>query len=347
MEHPTIRWRLADDDGGQPTLEPGDGVPGWRELPGVEYLHVQARSIISEVPTASRMPFRYTINPYRGCAHACTYCFARPTHAYLGLDTARDFESRIVVKVNAVERLRAELRAPRWAGETIALGTNTDPYQPAEGRYRLTRGIVGALVEAKNPFSILTKSSMIQRDIDLLAPAAEAGLFRAALSIGTLDEAVARASEPGAASPAARLETLRRLVAAGIPTSVLVAPILPGMSDAPVQLEETVRACIEAGASAITPIVLHLRPGVRELYEPWLAEVRPDLIDRYQRMYQRRSGYAHEHQARISAQVQTLCDDLGLARPATWLRVRRPVAPSPAIAAARWSLEQLALDLTG
>ncbi|MEP6640524.1 MAG: radical SAM protein, partial [Gaiellales bacterium] len=249
----------------------GDG----RELLDVEYLHVRAKRITNRVPEASRMPFKYTINAYRGCAHACTYCFARPTHVYLGMDAGADFERRIVVKVNAVERLRAELRDPRWGGEHIAMGTNTDPYQPAEGRYRLTRGIVEALIEARNPFSILTKSTLILRDIDLLAEAARLGLVRANLSIGTLDEAAWRATEPGTPPPRRRIEAVSRLVAAGVPCGVLVAPVLPGISDAPEQLEAVVRAACEAGADAVAPILLHLRPGVRELFEPWLEAERP------------------------------------------------------------------------
>jgi DNA repair photolyase len=346
MEAPIdLRWRLADDDAGQAALF-GDAVPGRRALPAVEYLHVRARRVISAVPPTSRLPFRYTVNPYRGCTHACTYCFARPTHVYLGMDGGDDFDRRIVVKVNAIEVVQAELRDPRWGGEHVALGTNTDPYQPAEGRYRLTRGICEALVEAGNPFSILTKSSMIQRDLDVLAPAAAAGLFRAALSIGTVDDAIARQAEPGATPPSARLETLARLVDAGIPTGVLIAPILPGIGDAPEQLEAVVRACVEAGASSITPIVLHLRPGVRELFEPWLEEVRPDLRERYARLYHRVSGYAPEHQTRTAALVQSLCDDAGLvARPTPFrLATPRPIAP---VQGARWALEQLALDLAG
>ena len=149
-----LRWRLADDDAGRPDLlGEAERHPGRGELAGLELLHVRAQRIINEVPSASRMPFRWTINPYRGCSHGCVYCFARPTHEYLGLGIGDDFDRRIVVKVNAVERLRAELRSPRWAGEPIAMGTNTDPYQPAEGRYQLTRGIVEALAEARNPFS--------------------------------------------------------------------------------------------------------------------------------------------------------------------------------------------------
>ena len=162
-----LRWTLAEREA--PTLF---GAEGERirhpEFADMEFLHVRAKRIINEVPAKSRMPFRFTINAYRGCSHACSFCFARPTHEYLNLDAGRDFERVIVVKVNAVEALRGELRSPRWGGDHIAMGTNTDPYQRCEGRYRLTRGIIEVLVEAANPFSILTKSSLVMRDLDLL-----------------------------------------------------------------------------------------------------------------------------------------------------------------------------------
>ena len=216
----------------QPTLFPEpDGWGDGRSLHDVEYLHVRAKRIVNRVPEASRMPFRFTINAYRGCAHACTYCFARPTHEFLGMNAGEDFERRIVVKVNAVEKLRRELREPRWGGDHIAMGTNTDPYQPAEGRYRLTRGIIEALGEARNEFSILTKSPMIIRDLDVLAAAAQRTRVRCNLSIGTVDDDVWRASEPGTPPPRQRIEAVRRLNDAGIPCGVLVAPILPGISD--------------------------------------------------------------------------------------------------------------------
>jgi len=291
---PALRWRLADDDGGQPTLFPlDDDVPGRRELPAVEYLHVRARRLISSLSAsaATRLPFRHTINVYRGCAHACTYCFARPTHEHIGLGAGEDFERRIVVKVNAVERVRAELASPRWCGELVAMGTNTDPYQPAEGRYRLTRGVIGELIAAGNPFSILTKSPMITRDLDLLAEAAERGLVRCALSIGTLDEAVAQATEPGAPPPRQRVEAVRRLAEAGVPVGVLVAPVLPGISDRAEQLDAVVQAVVEAGADGVHTLALHLRPGVKEVFMPWLAGYRPDLVDVYERRYDTASGY--------------------------------------------------------
>jgi DNA repair photolyase len=295
-----LRWTLAGDEA-QTTLF-DDGLPsGARDLPAVEYMHVRARTIISSVPPQSRMPFRHTINAYRGCTHACVYCFARPTHRYLDLDTGEDFERKIVVKVNAVERLRAELRSPKWTGEHIAMGTNTDPYQPAEGRYRLTRGLIQVLSEARNPFSILTKSTMILRDMDLLVEAATRTSIGVSFSIGTLDERAWRSSEPGTPPPRQRVEALRRLVDAGIECGVLVAPVLPGISDAPEQLEEVVRACLEAGATSISSILLHLRPGVRELYLPWLQRERPDLVAAYETLYASPSGYASQEARRAHA----------------------------------------------
>ncbi|HUI03167.1 MAG TPA: radical SAM protein [Acidimicrobiales bacterium] len=286
-----FRWRRAEDDAGQPTLfaeeelvERHRGIGAYR---GLEFLHVNARRVINAVPAASRMPFRYTINAYRGCSHACVYCFARPTHEYLGLGIGEDFERKLVVKVNAVERLRAELRAPRWRGEHIAMGTNTDPYQRAEGRYHLTRGIVSALGEARNPFSILTKSTLILRDLDVLVDAAAHTDVQCNLSIGTLDEDVWRKTEPGTPHPRQRVEAVRKLNEAGIPTGVLVAPIIPGWSDSAEQLAEVSRACLDAGAVFVTPIVLHLRAGVKEHFLDALRTVHPELQRDLSRRYAR------------------------------------------------------------
>ncbi len=292
-EATAIRWRLAEDDRGQQRLfgdeEVVDRHVGAGEFRGLEFLHVEAGRVINRVPPGSRMPFRYTVNAYRGCSHACTYCFARPSHRYLGLGPGEDFERRIVVKVNAVERVRAELRSPRWAGDPVAMGTNTDPYQRCEGKYRLTRGIVRELAAAGNPFSILTKSTLILRDLDLLADAATSTSVRCALSIATLDEAVWKATEPGTPHPRRRVEAVRRLNEAGVPTGVLVAPVIPGMSDGAEQLGAVVDACVDAGAVSVTPVALHLRPGVREHFLGWLAAhdagLATDLARRYRGSY--------------------------------------------------------------
>ncbi|HUA96046.1 MAG TPA: radical SAM protein, partial [Acidimicrobiales bacterium] len=230
-------------------------------------------------------------------------CFARPTHEYLGLGIGEDFERRIVVKVNAVERLRAELRSPKWSGEHIAMGTNTDPYQSAEGKYHLTQGIVATLAEARNPFSILTKSTLILRDLDLLADAARRTSVHCNLSIGTLDREVWRLTEPGTPPPDRRLEAVRKLNEAGIPCGVLVAPVLPGLSDDDRQVRQVVAACAEAGAVSVTAVALHLRPGVKEHYMAWLASERPDLVPLHERRFGRRSYQEKKEQERLSALV--------------------------------------------
>jgi DNA repair photolyase len=212
-------------------------------------------------------------------------CFARPSHTYLNFDAGRDFETRIVVKVNAVEVLRRELRKRSWTGAHVAMGTNTDPYQRCEGRYRLTRGVLEVLRDHANPCSILTKSPLLLRDLDLLVELAETAGFTANLSIGTLDEEVWRRSEPGTPHPRARMAAVKRLVAAGVPCGILMAPILPGISDDPEQLRAVVRAAAEAGASHLTPITLHLRRGVKEEFMPWLEREYPELVGDYRRMY--------------------------------------------------------------
>jgi DNA repair photolyase len=303
-----MRWKLAEDTGGQGAFFTDDELldrhVGTGEFRGLEFLHVNARTVINEVPNAARLPFRYTINVYRGCSHACSYCFARPTHDYLGLGIGEDFERKIVVKVNAVERLRAELRSPKWDGEHIAMGSNTDPYQRCEGKYHLTQGVIRALAEARNPFSILTKSTLILRDLKLLEQAARRTTVRCNFSIGTLDESVWRMSEPGTPHPRRRVEAVRKLNEAGIECGVLVAPILPGLSDNAEQIDEVVAACVEAGAVTLSGIVLHLRPGVRDHYMTWLEANRPDLVDGYKKRYRGRSYLPGKEQDAVTDMVR-------------------------------------------
>jgi DNA repair photolyase len=200
------------------------------------FYEVRAKSALNRVPEKSRMPFRWTINPYRGCSHSCKFCFARPTHIYLGFNAGRDFEKEIVVKVNAPEVLRVELARPSWKGEHIAMGTNTDPYQWVEGRYKLMRGIWEAIRDARNEASILTKSPLLLRDLDLMKEIAEVAPISANLSVPTIDEKAWRASEPHTPNPRARLEAVAELSRAGIPTGVLVAPIMRGINDDPRQV---------------------------------------------------------------------------------------------------------------
>jgi DNA repair photolyase len=277
--------------GGRAGLRLPDPVPieaGTTEAYAIE---IQAKSIINRVPGASSMPFRWTINPYRGCGHACRYCFARKTHTYLDLDSGHDFDSKIIVKINAGALVRRELASSRWSGETIAMGTNTDPYQRAEGRYRLMREILAALRDHANPFSLLTKGTLILRDLDLIAEAAAVTQVSVAVSVGSVDERLWRTVEPGAPSPLRRLDVVRRLAGAGIGCSVLMAPILPGLSDSTEQIDETVAAIMDAGASSLTPLILHLRPGAREWYHEWLQREHPKLLPLYERLY-RNGAYA-------------------------------------------------------
>lgn len=306
-----LRWRVVDgtEKATQPALfDVPEREIGTGEFRGLEFLHVRARTIINKVSPKSPVPFRYTINAYRGCSHACVFCFARPTHEYLNLDPATDFDRVIVVKVNAVEKLRAELAPRRWRGEHIAMGTNTDPYQRAEGKYRLTQGIIEVLGDARNPFSILTKGTLVLRDLDRLVDAARRTTVELCFSIGTLDEDVWRATEPGTPHPRKRVEAVARLNAAGIPCGVLVAPILPGLSDRREQLDEVVRACVDAGAPSISPVLLHLRPGVKEHYLAWLADAYPELLERHQRLYPGSYAPARERD-RVTRLVRELVAD--------------------------------------
>jgi DNA repair photolyase len=257
------------------------------------------------------MPFRWTINPYRGCSHACQYCFARPTHTYLGFDAGRDFEREIVVKVNAPEVLRAELARPSWKHEHIALGTNTDPYQWVEGRYRLMVGIWEALRDAANPCSVLTKSPLLLRDLELMLEIAQRTSITACLSIPTLDEKAWRATEPHTPSPRARLEAVAELNRAGIPTGVLIAPLMPGINDAPHQVEPLLELANEAGATSIGGIALHLRGEVREVFMDWLRSQRPDLLPRYQELYRRGAYAPREERERLSRLVRRRGSDAG------------------------------------
>lgn len=258
-------------------------------------------------------------------------CFARPTHTFLDMNAGRDFESKIVVKVNAPDVLRRQLAAKRWKGDGIAMGTNTDPYQRAEGRYRLMPPILQALTDFRNPFSILTKGTLILRDLELLVEAAKVTDVATAFSIGTLDEEAWRASEPGTPHPRKRIEAVAALNAAGIPCGVLMAPVLPGITDHPRQLREVVRAALDAGATHVSPILLHLRPGVREEFMPWLAEHYPNLVPRYEAMYAKPYASAGDRNA-LGRTVDGIVRALGGVRPApeTPRRWRRGGGDPPA-----------------
>jgi DNA repair photolyase len=288
-------------------------TPGFR---GMTFYEVQAKSIVSRVPASSRMPFTWTINPYRGCQHACTYCYARSSHNYLELDSGHDFDSKVVVKVNAPQLLRAKLASPGWAGEHIAMGTNVDCYQRAEGRYQLMRGIIAALRDAANPFSILTKGTLILRDLDLLLEAAEVTDVGLNVSAGFVDKDLWRAIEPGTPAPGRRLEACAALVDSGLGCGVLMGPVVPYLSDSPAQLEAAVRRVAEAGAAHVTPIVLHLRPGTRQWFMGWLEEAHPRLLPRYAELYGRGAYAPRQYQERITGQVRELARKYGVGRQA-------------------------------
>jgi DNA repair photolyase len=288
-----MRWdRLSLED------EATRQLPGYREPAAIRtfdapeamdirFYEVRSKSVLNKVPKASRMPFRWTVNPYRGCTHACLYCFARPTHKYLDLSPGRDFEREIVVKVNAPEALRAQLSRPSWNREHVALGTNTDPYQWVEGRYRLMPGIWEALRDSGTPCSVLTKSPLLLRDMALLKELADCVGFTASLSVPTLDERAWRATEPHTPHPRARLEAVAELNRAGVPTGVLIAPLMPGVNDAPEQVERILELAADAGAISIGGLCLHLRGEVRGIFLDWLRGYRPDLLPRYEELYAR------------------------------------------------------------
>ena len=227
-----------------------------------------AKSIIARNDSPD-IPFDQSINPYRGCEHGCVYCYSRPSHAYLGLSPGLDFETRIFAKTNAAELLRKELAAPNYRCSSIALGANTDPYQPAERELRITRSILEVLVECEHPFTIVTKGALVERDIDLIAPMAAKDLARVYVSVTNLDAELARKLEPRASAPYRRLEAIKRLVAAGIPCGVLVAPVIPFITDR--HLEEILEHAREAGATEAGYILLRLPHEVAPLFKDWLA----------------------------------------------------------------------------
>ena len=255
----------------------------------VRYRWLPCRTLINRVP-GDRMPFRWSINPYRGCVHGCVYCYARATHPYLGLDGGTDFETVIFVKQGAVEALRRDLSRPGWRREHVAIGTATDPYQPIEGKFRLMRGILRALIDARTPFSITTKSTLVLRDLDLLVEATRGAGCTVHISVPTVDPDLWRQLEPGTPHPLQRLRVLRRLREAGVEAGVFLAPILPGITDDRAHLEEVIRAAATHGAAFLWPGVLHLGPGVREWVFPAIRRLRPDLLPMYRALYRGREA---------------------------------------------------------
>jgi DNA repair photolyase len=260
------------------------------EAMGINFHEVRARSALNHVP-GGRYGFSWTINPYRGCTHACVFCFARRTHTYLDMDAGRDFEREIVVKVNVPELLRAELARPSWKRDLVALGTNTDPYQWAESRYRFMPAILAALEEAETPVSVLTKSPLLLRDVEIYERMSKRLPVSVNLSVPTLDEDAWRATEPHTPSPSARLDAVAELRRRGVDSGVLIAPLMPGINDTPDQVQPIVDRAKEAGATFLGGVALHLRDEVKDVFFAWLEAKRPDLLPRYEKLYARGRSY--------------------------------------------------------
>jgi DNA repair photolyase len=286
------------------------------EFAGLTFHEVLAKSALNHVPGAAKsLPFGWTINPYRGCSHQCVFCFARNTHTYLDLDAGRDFDTQIIVKVNLVEVLERELARPSWERPNVALGTNTDPYQRAEGRYRLMPGIIAALAASETPFSILTKGTLLRRDIPLLQAAAERGPVETAMSIAVFDDELQRSIEPGAPSTAARLATVRAVREAGLPCSVFLLPVLPFLTDSREHLERALASIADAGATGVAYSALHLRPGAKEWFAAWLAREHPELVPRYRALYGAGAYAPKEYRRQLAARIRPLLRRYGLERP--------------------------------
>jgi DNA repair photolyase len=268
------------------------------------FYEVQAKSALNRVPMRAHMPFGWTINPYRGCSHGCHYCFARPTHEFLGFGPGEDFDREIVVKVNVADVLRVELRKPSWKHEHVALGTNTDPYQWAEGHYRLMPGIWSALRDHANPCSVLTKSPLLLRDVDVFLELSARTKFTAYLSVPTLDEEAWRQTEPRTPSPKARLKALKELSRRGIAIGIVIAPLLPGINDDPRQINKIIAAAEDAGAESIDALPLHLRGATKGVFMHWLKRARPELVGRYEELYRDGSEMQRTEYDRLMDLVQ-------------------------------------------
>jgi DNA repair photolyase len=255
---------------------------GWESLAELEALATEVQEVPARrIITRNESPdigFDRSINPYRGCEHGCIYCFARPTHAFLGLSPGLDFETRLFAKTNAAEALQRELAEPGYRVETIAIGTNTDPYQPIERRYRIMRRILEVLSETNHPVGIVTKSALVLRDLDILSSMAKRGLVRVALSVTTLDRKLARAMEPRASTPDRRIETLERLVEAGVPTAVMVAPVIPGLTD--MEMERILERASSVGVKQAGYVLLRLPLEIGDLFTEWLKSNCPDRANR-------------------------------------------------------------------
>lgn len=335
-----MRWdgQLLDavDGDALPGLEGSRGLLRTFDAPefrGMQFLEVTSRSALNRVPGNGFMGGAWTVNPYRGCQHACVYCFARQTHTYLDLDAGTDFDSRVVVKTNVAEALDAELSRRRERPERVLLGTNTDPYQRAEGRYRLMPGIIRTLAKHGVGISILTKGTLLRRDLPLLADAAERVPVDLQMSIAVFDDELQASVEPGTPTTAARLATVRAIRDAGLACGVLVMPVLPWLTDSEAHLDRAFRLLAEAGATSVATTALHLRPGAREWYLAWLGREHPDLVERYQRLYTGGANAGREYQDWLKERVRSVRQRHPLPvdedRRRRWPRTESEVAAAP------------------
>jgi DNA repair photolyase len=302
----TLTQEEADEEVLIPAIRPARRAP---ELSGpVQYQEVRARSILNKVK--AMMPLNWTINPYRGCRHACVYCFARPTHTYYGLNAGLDFQSVIFVKVNAPELLRAEMGRKSWKGEPVCLGSATDPYQPVEHRYRLSRQLIEVMVDYANPLEIITKSHLVLDDLDVLAELNRrtGGKVSVNMSLTTLDEAKARLIDPGAPAPRKRLDAIAGLSGAGIKTRLFIMPVLPGITDQPEDLEALVKAGAEVGVQSVNVDALRIARGTEEYYYQFIDRHFPELRPRYRRIYGdgRRSFAADRYRQALRLKLEEL-----------------------------------------
>jgi DNA repair photolyase len=299
------------------------------QFEGITFHEVLCKSALNKIPAAAQLPFRFTVNGYRGCSYACRYCFARPTHEYLEFDYGTDFDSQIVVKTNVAEVLRRELHRPSWQRETVALGTNTDPYQRAEGRYALMPGIVAALVDTRTPFSILTKGTLLRRDLPLLVAAAERVPVSVSVSLALADAELQCAVEPGAPSPQARLSLISAIRDAGLDCHVMIAPVLPYLTDSVAHLDVLLGEIAAAGATGVTVFGLHLRGATRPWFMEWIARAYPDLVGPYRTLYRRGAYLPEDYRGMLRDRVAPLMARHGLGGDR---RVFAPASAAPSAA---------------
>jgi DNA repair photolyase len=287
-----MRWDgqgIEVDDGALPGLQRIGFLRSVQtpQFDGITFHEVLCKSALNKIPNAAALPFKFTVNGYRGCSHACRYCFARPTHEYLDLDYGNDFDTQIVVKTNVADVLRRELGRRSWRRETVALGTNTDPYQRAEGRYALMPGIIGALAGSGTPLSILTKGTLLRRDLPLIVDASGQVPVSLAVSLAVGDPELHKQVEPGTPTPQSRLGLIGAIRAAGLDCHVMVAPVLPYLTDSDEHLDGLLRQIAAAGATGVTVFGLHLRGSTRGWFMSWLARTHPQLVGPYRELYRR------------------------------------------------------------